>query len=190
MFHCWALRWTTFTDSERSSSYLSALLWQPCSPDRVVLEIGPPSSLSTSIVDWRPGHKHNYILFLWSFSAWLFTDLKITFLLPVIAVHCCSVSTRGKTWKRCPVFTTNHWLLYHSHRMSLRASSVSAGEPEDRYAHYEEIILWGFLSCWTSLTDDLKLTSSWRLDQNQIARSGPLLLIMTIMRLILQLKRS
>ena len=47
------------SQTERSSSYLLALLWQPCSPDRVVLEVGPSSSLSSSIVDWRPGHKHN-----------------------------------------------------------------------------------------------------------------------------------
>ena len=47
------------SQTERSSSYLLALLRRPCSPDRVVLEVGPPSSLSSSIVDWRPGHKHN-----------------------------------------------------------------------------------------------------------------------------------
>ena len=68
IYHCWALRWTTVTDSQRSSSYLLALLWRPCSPDRVVLEGGPPSSVSSSIVDWTPGHKHNSILILGNFS--------------------------------------------------------------------------------------------------------------------------
>ena len=64
MSHCWALRWTTVLDSERSSSYLSALLWQPCSPDRGALEVGPPSSVSSFIVDRTPGHKHHHRLFL------------------------------------------------------------------------------------------------------------------------------
>ena len=41
------------SQTERSSSYLLALLWRPCSPDRAVLEVGPPSSISSSIVDWR-----------------------------------------------------------------------------------------------------------------------------------------
>ena len=65
MFHCWTLRWTTVTNGERSSSYLLTLLWRPCCPDRLVLEVWPTSSLSSFIVDWRPGYKHNYILFLW-----------------------------------------------------------------------------------------------------------------------------
>ena len=51
-------------DSERSS-YLSASLWGPCSLDMVLLEVGPPSSISSFKVDGRPGHKHNYILVLW-----------------------------------------------------------------------------------------------------------------------------
>ena len=40
------------SQTEWSSSHLLALLRRPCSPDRVVLEVGPPSSLSSSIVDW------------------------------------------------------------------------------------------------------------------------------------------
>jgi hypothetical protein len=47
-------------DSERSS-YLSASLWGPCSIDMVLLEVGPPSSISSFKVDGGPGHKHNYI---------------------------------------------------------------------------------------------------------------------------------
>ena len=66
----------SFTDRERSSSYLLDLLWQPCSPDRVVLEMGPPSSLSSSIVDWRPGNinKHNVKWLNWRLPIFLQSD--------------------------------------------------------------------------------------------------------------------
>ena len=104
IYHCWALRWTTATDSQRSSSYLLALLWRPCSPDRVVLEGGPPSSLSSFIVDWRPGHKHNYILFLRSFSSCFYTAfIKPPYCRSQGAVVClCLLWTRGRVvFPRC-----------------------------------------------------------------------------------------
>jgi hypothetical protein len=173
MCNCWALRWTTVTDSEWSSPYLSALLWQPYPPDRVVLEVGPPSSLSSSIVDWRPGYKHNYILFLWSFSVRLFTAFREpAYCRSLLFIAALSLN-EGKDLETQPSVYYKQ-LITITHTECLSASNTSAGEPKDRYAHYEELILWGFLSCWTSLTDDIKLTSSWRLDRNHIPRSGPL----------------
>ena len=148
------------------------------------------SSLLWLIVDWRPGYKHNNNwLFLWSFSIWLFTAfMEPAYSRSLLFIAVLSLN-EGKDVETLPsVYKPLITLSLSQNVPGLQVRST--GEPEDRYAHYEEIILWGFLSCWTSLTDNLKLTSSWRLDQNHIPRSGPLLLIMTIMRLIIQLKWS
>ena len=115
MYPCWALRWTTVTDSERSSSYP----WRPCSPDIVVFEVGPRSSLFWLIVDWRPGNKHNYC-----FSGHSVFGYSLLLWNLLIAVHCCSQSQRvERRWDaaQCLLQTTDN---YHSHWMSLRASSA------------------------------------------------------------------
>ena len=75
-----------------------------------------------------------YILFLWSFSVRLFPAfIKPSYYRSLLFIAALSLN-EGKDVETLPS-------VYYKPLVTLSLTQNSAGEPEDRYAHYEEIIL-------------------------------------------------